>query len=520
MFVTLIGFFVVGSIAIYAILSSDLSRMANKNATDTLKMLSESVFQTLRMGMNFGDPAVVEKVVHDAKTINGVKELNVFKSKEVIELYSPNVKYTDDPNILSVFSSKNPLTLDAQKGDSQLIRLLKPLIADSSCMPCHVNAKEGNPLGVMELVLSLDEVNQQIKESKTKIILSIVGASILGLIALAMFMKRELINPLGELDKMAQDLTSGEGDLTKRLKERSDEVGNVSKFINRFISKIQDTINISKGSANENKNIARELLSTSDSLSKNASRQSKFVEDVDSLTKDIARNLDIAEELSISTTEDLEQTRSVLEKFALNLEKVVTMILDDSRKQENLVDKMHSLTEQANQIKEVLKIIADIADQTNLLALNAAIEAARAGEHGRGFAVVADNVRLLAEKTQKSLSDINSTTNIIMQSINDVGDEIKTVSYEVLEVSKHAESLIKQANQTKDRLNVTVGTSSSVVSKSTLIATKTKDLIDMMREMMKMSEDAEHMGATLENISSLLLKKTDELDGVINRFKS
>ena len=67
----------------------------------------------------------------------------------------------------------------------------------------------------------------------------------------------------------------------------------------------------------------------------------------------------------------------------------------------------------------------DIADQINLLALNAAIEAARAGEHGRGFAVVADEVRKLAERTQKSLGEIESNTNILVQSINDMVDSIR-----------------------------------------------------------------------------------------------
>ena len=79
-------------------------------------------------------------------------------------------------------------------------------------------------------------------------------------------------------------------------------------------------------------------------------------------------------------------------------------------------------------IKNIITIIRDIADQTNLLALNAAIEAARAGEHGRGLQFVADEVRKLAERTQKSLGEIEANTNVLAQSINEMSESIKEQS--------------------------------------------------------------------------------------------
>ncbi|ARR03595.1 methyl-accepting chemotaxis protein [Campylobacter sp. RM9264] len=108
-----------------------------------------------------------------------------------------------------------------------------------------------------------------------------------------------------------------------------------------------------------------------------------------------------------------------------------TSLQESAAAVEELSSSMNSINERADEvikqsddIKNIITIIKDIAEQTNLLALNAAIEAARAGEHGRGFSVVADEVRTLAEKTGKSLTEIEANVNILTQSITDMSASI------------------------------------------------------------------------------------------------
>ena len=373
------------------------------------------------------------------------------------------------------------------------------------------------------IVVKIDKeeaLNQARSEFYTTLIW--IGIFLVLIVLASLFaIQKMIISKLETLQDATYNLAKGEGDLkSKIVVPEGDEIFEVAQNVNEFIEKVRLTVSQATTTSSHNTEIASTLLKASVTMKDKADEESLIVHEVSQDGVELQNILSDSIEQAKETKEDIDSAGKILRGVNTQIVSLATEIEQRSQDELELSHKLEQLSSDAAQVKDVLSVISDIADQTNLLALNAAIEAARAGEHGRGFAVVADEVRKLAERTQKSLSEINSTISVIVQSINDASENMSRNAQGVAVLSQ-------KASQTELDINSSVES----IDKSILQVDKTvtgyinnsKTIELMVTKVSKIETISDENKKTIDeisNASSKLSEMTTNLNDLLQGYKT
>lgn len=334
------------------------------------------------------------------------------------------------------------------------------------------------------------------------------------------FIKTSVTNPIERFKATLVSIGESRNLSIKVNENEPKELSEMAQSFNRLLATLRDLIETSKSSSSENASISHQLSTAALGVGENVEKSVFVVADATKKAREIKSEIELAIYEAQESKKEILRANENLAHARDEIVSLTNKVQNSARLEVELSQQMDALSKEANEVKNILNIIADIADQTNLLALNAAIEAARAGEHGRGFAVVADEVRKLAERTQRSLTEINATINVIVQSISDVSGQMSSNADEVQELSNSASDVEDKINKSVAIVKEAVKATDKTVNDFEKTGKNVEIIVDQVTQINAISatnaRSVEEIAAAAEHLNSM----TDELHAKLELFRT
>ncbi|MBW4569067.1 MAG: HAMP domain-containing protein [Tolypothrix carrinoi HA7290-LM1] len=326
-------------------------------------------------------------------------------------------------------------------------------------------------------------------------------------------LQRQVIRLLDDVEGAAR------GDLTVQAEVTADVLGAVADAFNLTIQNLRDIVQQVKVAAREVTKGATNSETFARALSSDALRQAEelavTLNSVQVMTDSIQRVAEAAREAETVTRE--------ASAFALKggeaVENTVAGILEIRETVAETTRKVKRLAESSQEISKIVALISQIASRTNLLALNASIEAARAGEAGRGFAIVADEVRQLADRSAKSLKEIEEIVRQIQSETSSVMTAMEEGTQQVIQGTKLAEEAkrsLENIIQVANRIDILVRS----ITTDTVEQTETSRAVAQVMQSVELtaqetSQEAQRVSGALQHLVGV----SRDLISSVERFK-
>ena len=339
-------------------------------------------------------------------------------------------------------------------------------------------------------------------------------------VGFTLFLAQTITRSLAGFVNTLQEICDS-GNLLLRVEDSGkDEISRVGLALNKMLSEFQTIIQHLHIASTDLNAYSQQFMTIKESTFSSVEKQQVETEQVSTAmvqmsaaAKNIAHNTSQTAEAAQQANAISTEGKNIVDSTVLSSRSLELVI-------NNASNVIQELGENSNSIGSILDVIRGIAEQTNLLALNAAIEAARAGEQGRGFAVVADEVRTLAQKTQDSISEIESMISNLQdgsrKAIEAIHQGQEGVVNNVEQISNAGNSLTKIVTELNSINQMSLENASATAEQSAVAEEVNKNVIVIKEFGLLIVENIDQLKQSSDKISTL----SSDMDVLVQRFQA
>jgi two-component system NtrC family sensor kinase len=229
-------------------LLAEVERSANQ--------LSETVKNSTRYDMLLNQRDRIHKTINTIGEQPGIKDVRVLNKVGAI-IYSSRSneigKMVDKraESCYACHAANRPLErlpikdrtriFQIDPDSSRIMGIISPIYNEQSCYEsdCHAHSKSQTVLGVLDVTISLDDVDKQIKKGEMEIVIFAVSAVLALSFIIGFFVRRWVDKPVKELLNATNQVSTG--NLNYTIKDRrSDEMGMLAKSFNNMTKKLSE----------------------------------------------------------------------------------------------------------------------------------------------------------------------------------------------------------------------------------------------------------------------------------------
>jgi methyl-accepting chemotaxis protein len=280
---------------------------------------------------------------------------------------------------------------------------------------------------------------------------------------------RSITRPVAGMTQAMGTLAGGDTTVEIPARGRKDEIGRMAAAVQVFKENMLETDRLrqeqeaaKQRSEAERRQAMLDLAAKFESsvggvveaVSAAAAELQSTAESMSATAEETSRQSTVVAAASEQTTQNVQTVASATEELSASIGEIGNQVTESNRivgeavrQASETTAQVQSLSEAAQRIGDVVRLINDIAGQTNLLALNATIEAARAGEAGKGFAVVASEVKTLATQTAKATDEIAGQVRAIQEATSSSAQAIDAITQTIGRVNEISTTIASAVEQ-------------------------------------------------------------------------